>query len=101
MEVLCCTNLISHQTAQGTLPLRGYILGNTGGPNFAWLGDHNVTEVIFLIVVVQNVLWQLGGFATACGSSNNHYRVVLYERNQLETAQTRTHIKQEQTHVHS
>lgn len=86
LDFECCTNLISHQTTQGTLPLCGNPSGNTGGPNFAWLGDHNVARGIFLIVVVQNVLWQLGGLATACGSSNDYYRVVFYEGNQLEAS---------------
>lgn len=91
----CYTNLISNKTTQGTLPLCGNPSSNTGGPNFAWLGDNDVARGIFLIVVVQNILWQLGGLATACGSSNNHYRVVFYEGNQLEAG---THAR---THTHA
>lgn len=79
-----CTYLISHQTTQSTLPLCGNPSSDTDGTNFAWLGDHNVAGGIFLIVVVQNILWQLGGLATACGSSNYQHRVVFYEWNQLE-----------------
>lgn len=79
----CITDLISHQTPQGTLPLCGDPSSNTGGPNFARLGDNNVARRIFLTVVVQNKLRQQGGLATTRGTSNNHYRVIFYERNKL------------------
>lgn len=79
----CIADLISHQTPQGALPLCGDPSSNTGGPNFARLGDNNVARRIFLTVVVQNKLRHQGGLATTRGSSNNHYRVIFYERNKL------------------
>lgn len=67
------SDLISHQTTQGALPLCGDPSSNTGGTNFARLGDNNVARGIFVIVVVQNELWKLGGLSTASGSTNYHY----------------------------
>lgn len=79
----CIADLISHQTPQGALPLCGDPSSNAGGPNFARLGDNNVARCIFLTVVVQNKLRQQGGLATTRGASNNHHRVIFYERNKL------------------
>lgn len=65
------------------MPLRGHPSSNAGGPNFARLGDDDVAWQIFLAIVVQNELRQKGGLAAARGASDDHNRVVLYERNQL------------------
>lgn len=86
----CNTDLISHQTTHGALALRGNPSSNTGGPDFARLRDDYVAEAVFLIVVVQDELRQLGGLAAARGSSNDHHRVVFYEWNQLEGDEHRT-----------
>lgn len=79
----CGTDLIPHQTAQGALALCGNPSGDTGGSHSARLGDHNVARGVFLAIVVQDELRQLGGLATACGSADYHHRVVFYERNEL------------------
>lgn len=86
----CNTDLISHQTTHGALALCGNPSSNTGCPNFARLRDDDVAQAVFLIVVVQDELRQLGGLAAACGSLNDHDRVVFYERNQLEGGVHRT-----------
>lgn len=78
------TNLVSHQTTQGALALSGNPSGNAAGAYFARLGDHEVTRGILLAVVVQDELGQLGSFPTACGSTNDHHRVVLDQRDELE-----------------
>lgn len=78
------THLVSHQTTQSALPLCCDPASNTAGTDFARLSDHNVAGGVFLVVMVQDVLWQLGGLAAACGSPDDHDRVVFYEGNQLE-----------------
>lgn len=90
LKIQKSSHLIPHQTPQGAVPLRGDPSSNTGGPNFARLGDDDVARQIFLAVVVENELRQQGGLAAACGSSDDHDRVVFYERNQLG-GNTETH----------
>lgn len=90
-----CTNLISNQTAQGTLPLSSNPASDAGGSNLSWLCDHNVARGSFLTVVVQNELRQLSGLSTARGSTNDHNRVAFYEGNQLEAEHPDEHSQNE------
>ncbi len=81
----CISHLIPHQAAQGAFAFTCHPAGNAGGTNFAWLSDNQVTGRLFFCIVIQNELWQLGSFPTACCSTNDDHRVILNQRDQLHT----------------
>lgn len=81
----CISHLIPHQAAQGAFALTCHPTGDACGADFARLGDHHITGYVSLCIVIQNELWQLGGFPTAGRSTNDDHRVILNQRNQLHT----------------
>lgn len=82
-RLLHASHLIPHQTPQGAFAFTCDPAGNAGGADLAWLSDHQVTRHVSLCIMIQDELWQLGGFPTACCSTDNDDGVILNQRDQL------------------
>ena len=70
--VLACAlvscNLVSYQASQCPTTLLANSLSDANGSNTSRLGHNYVTIPSIVGVLVKNVLWNLSGFATTCGS---------------------------------
>ena len=76
LVLLVESHLVSHQPSQPPVSLLTDSLGQTAGSNLPWLGDDDVDILLLLGVLVQDVLWHLGGLAAASRARQNHYLIT-------------------------